>query len=177
MNRFRRSPAIQITMPPRPRKALPRRLRRNQNLKRTRLLNSSTQLPCGCSQELLDSALIMLTGSQWYLISQLLSELFGGFRKRICRPCFAIARLPSRSPWKRPAIKAATAEESRRIVESAQQEIAAATKAARRELTAHAADLAVTLASKQIKVDATTDQALVRRFAQQLSGDEGAKRN
>jgi len=74
-------------------------------------------------------------------------------------------------------IKAGTAEESRRIVESAQQEIAAATKAARRELIAHAADLAVTLASKQIKVDATTDQALVRRFAQQLSGDEGAKRN
>src|SRR5438270_2121361 len=74
-------------------------------------------------------------------------------------------------------IKAATAEESRRIVESAQQEIAAATKAARRELTAYAADLAVTLASRQMKVDATTDQALVRRFAQQLSGDDGAKRN
>jgi len=74
-------------------------------------------------------------------------------------------------------IKAGTAEESRRIVESAQQEIAAATKAARRELIAHAADLAVTLASKQIKVDATTDQALVRRFAQQLSGDDGANRN
>ena len=74
-------------------------------------------------------------------------------------------------------IKADTAEESRRIVESAQQEIAAATKAARRELTAYAADLAVTLASRQMKVDATTDQALVRRFAQQLSGDDGAKRN
>ena len=74
-------------------------------------------------------------------------------------------------------IKAGTAEESRRIVESAQQEIAAATKAARRELTAYAADLAVTLASRQMKLDATTDQALVRRFAQQLSGDDGAKRN
>jgi len=67
-------------------------------------------------------------------------------------------------------IKASAAEESRRIVESAQQEIAAAMKAARRELTAHAADLAVTLASKQIEVDAATDQALVRRFAQQVSG-------
>src|SRR5436309_2064384 len=107
MNRFRRSPAIQITPPP-PRKALPRRLRRNQNLKRTRLRNSSTQLPCGCSQESLDSALMMLIGLRWYLISQLLSELFGGFRKRICRPCFAIARLPSRSPWKRPARPAKT---------------------------------------------------------------------
>src|SRR5437763_7763237 len=108
MNRFRRSPAIQITMLPRPPKALPRRLRRNQDLKRTRLRNSSTQLPCGCSQELLDSALIMLIGSQWYLISQLLSELFGGFRKRICRPCFAIARLPSRSPWRKRARPAKT---------------------------------------------------------------------
>src|SRR5947208_2932906 len=108
MNRFRHSPTIQITMPPRPRKALPRRLRRNQNLKRTRLRNSSTQLPCGCSQELLGSALTMLIGLRWYLISQLLSELFGGFRKRICRPCFAIARLPSRSPWKRHARPAKT---------------------------------------------------------------------
>ena len=44
-------------------------------------------------------------------------------------------------------------------------------KAARRELTAYAADLAVTLASKQIRVDTPTDQALVRRFAQQLSSD------
>jgi len=53
-------------------------------------------------------------------------------------------------------------------VESAEQEIAAAARAARRELTAYAADLAVTLAKKQIHVDAATDQALVREFAQQL---------
>ena len=68
-------------------------------------------------------------------------------------------------------IKAAAEEDARRIVESATQEIAAATKAATRELTAHAADLAVTLASKQIRVDTPTDQALVRRFGQQLSID------
>jgi F-type H+-transporting ATPase subunit b len=75
-------------------------------------------------------------------------------------------------------IKASAAEESQRIVESARQEITAAEKAARRELTAYAADLAVTLASKQIRVDTATDQALVRRFAQQLSGDgSGAKKN
>jgi len=66
-------------------------------------------------------------------------------------------------------IKAAAAEEARRIIASAEQEIAAALKAARRELTAYAADLAVALASKQIRVDTPTDQALVRRFAQQLS--------
>jgi F-type H+-transporting ATPase subunit b len=68
-------------------------------------------------------------------------------------------------------IKAAAAEEARRIKVSADQEIAAALKAARRELTAYAADLAVALASKQIRVDTPTDQALVRRFAQQLSSD------
>jgi len=61
-------------------------------------------------------------------------------------------------------------------VNDAQQEIAAAAKAARRELTAYAADLAVGLAQKQIRVDAPTDQVLVRHFAQQLSADGGEKR-
>ena len=50
-----------------------------------------------------------------------------------------------------------------------EQEIAAAAKLARRELTAYAANLAVSLAAKQIKVDTATDQALVRSFAQELS--------
>ena len=75
-------------------------------------------------------------------------------------------------------IKAAAAEDARRIVQSAELEIAAATKAARRELTTYAADLAVTLATKQIRVDTPTDHALVRRFAHQLSGDgAGTKKN
>src|SRR5581483_10499567 len=42
-------------------------------------------------------------------------------------------------------IKAAAEEDARKIVEGAEQEIVAATKAARRELTAYAADLAVSL--------------------------------
>jgi F0F1-type ATP synthase membrane subunit b/b' len=66
-------------------------------------------------------------------------------------------------------IKVAAAEDARRIMESASQEISAATKAARRELTQHAADLAVSLAAKQIRVDAATDEALVRQFARQIS--------
>jgi len=70
-------------------------------------------------------------------------------------------------------IKVSAAEDARRISESAGQEIAAATKAARRELTAYAADLAVTLATKQIHVDTATDQALVRRFAEQISNNGG----
>jgi F-type H+-transporting ATPase subunit b len=65
-------------------------------------------------------------------------------------------------------IKAAAEEDARKIVVAAEQEIAAAIKAARRQLTAHAADLAVGLARKQIHVDPATDQALVRNFAGEL---------
>ena len=70
-------------------------------------------------------------------------------------------------------IQAAAVEDARKIVESAEQEIAAAAKSARRELTAYAADLAVSLAKKQIHVDAATDQALLRSFAQQLPANGG----
>ena len=73
-------------------------------------------------------------------------------------------------------IKAAAEEDARKIVESAEQEIAAAAKAARRELTVYAADLAVSLAKKQIHVDAATDQALVRSFAQQLPANGGERK-
>ena len=69
-------------------------------------------------------------------------------------------------------IKAAAEEDARKIVAGAEQEISAAAKAARRQLTAHAADLAVGLAQKQIHVDAATDQALVRNFAADLGTSE-----
>lgn len=72
-------------------------------------------------------------------------------------------------------IKAATAEDAKRIVEAAEQEITAAAKAARRELTKHAADLAVSLAQKQIHVDTATDQRLLHNFAQQLSNGNHPK--
>ena len=77
-------------------------------------------------------------------------------------------------------IQSAAKEDARKIVTSAEQEIAAAAKAARRQLTAYAADLAVGIARKQIHVDAATDQALVRNFAGQLgasSDDSGKDRN
>jgi F-type H+-transporting ATPase subunit b len=66
-------------------------------------------------------------------------------------------------------IQAAAKEDAQKIIAAAEQEIAAAAKAARRALTAHAADLAVGLAQKQLRVDAATDQALVRGFAGQLA--------
>jgi F-type H+-transporting ATPase subunit b len=74
-------------------------------------------------------------------------------------------------------IKAAAAEDARKILESAEQEITAAAKSARRELTAYAANLAVSLAAKQIQVDIATDQALVRGFAQELASEAGKDGN
>jgi F-type H+-transporting ATPase subunit b len=66
-------------------------------------------------------------------------------------------------------IQAAAEEDARRIVETAEQEITAALRSARRELKGYAADLAVSLAEKQIHVDAKKDQELVHNFARQLS--------
>ena len=66
-------------------------------------------------------------------------------------------------------IRTAAEEDIRKVIESAEQEIAAAAKQARREITAHTADLAIALAQKQISVDSTTDQMLVRAFASKLS--------
>jgi F-type H+-transporting ATPase subunit b len=76
-------------------------------------------------------------------------------------------------------IQAAAKDDARKIVEAAQQEIASAAKAARRELTAYAADLAVGLAQKQIRVDAATDQAFLRNFTRDLGNPEspGSRRD
>ena len=70
-------------------------------------------------------------------------------------------------------IKAAAEEDRRKVVESAEQEIDAAAKAARRDLKAYAATLAVSLAEKKIHVDRDTDQALVNRFVRELAGNGG----
>jgi F-type H+-transporting ATPase subunit b len=66
---------------------------------------------------------------------------------------------------------AAGEEERRRIVSSAEQEIEMAANSARRELKAHAAELAVQLAEKKIRVSQDTDEALVRAFTTQMGKD------
>ena len=73
-------------------------------------------------------------------------------------------------------IKAAAEEDARKIIQAAEQEIAAAAKTARRELKAYAASLAVSLAAKQIRVDPASDQALVQDFAAQLAADGKSRR-
>jgi len=73
-------------------------------------------------------------------------------------------------------IHKAAEEDIRKVVLAAEQEIIAAAKLARRELTAHTADLAITLARKQINVGSNTDQVLVRTFASKLpSHNDGGK--
>ncbi len=72
-------------------------------------------------------------------------------------------------------IKQAAEDDIRKVVQAAEQEIASAAKQARRELATHAADLAVALAHKQIYVDSTTDQVLVRSFAGKLSSGSSGK--
>ena len=77
-------------------------------------------------------------------------------------------------------VQQAAEEDVRRVVEVAEVEVAAAAKAARRELKAYTADLAVTLAQKRIQIDAATDQELVRSFVSELAtagGDGGKERN
>ena len=74
-------------------------------------------------------------------------------------------------------IKAAAEADARKIVESTEQEIEAAVKAARRDLTTYAADLAISLAKKQIHVDPGTDSSLVRSFADRLGGAEDGGKN
>jgi len=72
-------------------------------------------------------------------------------------------------------IQQAAEEDVRKVVLAAEQEIAAAAKQARRELTSHTAGLAIALARQQINVDAKTDQVLVRDFAANLAPKDGGK--
>ena len=73
-------------------------------------------------------------------------------------------------------IQKAAEEDIRKVVLTAEQEIAAAGKQARRELATHTATLAIALARQQINVDSNTDQVLVRSFASKLaSGSDGGK--
>jgi F-type H+-transporting ATPase subunit b len=68
-------------------------------------------------------------------------------------------------------IQKAAEDDVRKVVLAAEQEIAAAAKQARRELSNYTASLAISLAGKQISVDSNTDQVLVRTFAAKLASN------
>lgn len=72
-------------------------------------------------------------------------------------------------------IRAAAEEDKNKIISAAEAEIEAAAKQARRELKAFAAGLAVTLAEQRIRVDETTDRALVQTFVSDLGENGGGK--
>ena len=68
-------------------------------------------------------------------------------------------------------IRQAAEEDKRKVLEAVETEVSAIARNARRELKTYAATLAVDLASRKIKVDDTTDQALLREFVGQLGKD------
>jgi len=68
-------------------------------------------------------------------------------------------------------IRQSAEEDKRKVVQGAETEIAAIARNARRELKSYAATLAVDLASRKIRVDEPTDQALVHEFVDQLGRD------
>ena len=72
-------------------------------------------------------------------------------------------------------IKAAIAEESARILASAEQEIAAAAAQARRGLRHFAADLAIAQAEKQLALTPETDRALIAEFVSDVARNGAAK--
>jgi F-type H+-transporting ATPase subunit b len=72
-------------------------------------------------------------------------------------------------------VQASVEEEKKKILASAEQEIAAATMHAQKQLQQHAAELAIEQAARKLVVTAETDRLLVQGFAQRLAGDESKK--
>lgn len=68
-------------------------------------------------------------------------------------------------------LRQAAEEDKRKVVQAAESEIDAIARNARRELKGYAASLAVDLAARQIRVDDSTDHALVRDFVDHLGKD------
>ena len=74
-------------------------------------------------------------------------------------------------------IKASIEDEKKKIVEAAEQEIAAATVQARRQLQRYAAELAVEQAGRKLAINAETDRLLIQSFARRLGEDNRGEQN
>jgi F-type H+-transporting ATPase subunit b len=70
-------------------------------------------------------------------------------------------------------ILAGVEEEKQKILAAAEQEIAAATVHARRQIQQYAAELAIEQAARKLVISAETDRLLVQNFARSLGGDKG----
>jgi F-type H+-transporting ATPase subunit b len=69
-------------------------------------------------------------------------------------------------------IKASVEDEKQKILSAAEQEIAAATAHAQRQIQQYAADLAIDQAARKLVVSAETDRLLVQSFARRLTGKD-----
>jgi F-type H+-transporting ATPase subunit b len=69
-------------------------------------------------------------------------------------------------------IKASVEDEKQKILTTAEQEIAAATALARRQIQQYAAELAIDQAAHKLVVTAETDRLIVQSFARRLTGDD-----
>ena len=69
-------------------------------------------------------------------------------------------------------IRASVEDDKQKILAAAEQEIAAATVHARRQLQQYAAELAIEQAARKLVVTAETDRLLVQGFARRLTGDD-----
>ncbi|WP_263383496.1 F0F1 ATP synthase subunit B family protein [Granulicella arctica] len=72
-------------------------------------------------------------------------------------------------------IKASVEEEKQKILAAAEQEIAAATLHAHRQLQQYAAELAIEQAGHKLIINAETDRLLIQSFTQRLSNDKGGQ--
>jgi F-type H+-transporting ATPase subunit b len=72
-------------------------------------------------------------------------------------------------------IKASVEEEKQKILADAEQEIAAATLHAHRQLQQYAAELAIEQAGRKLVINAETDRLLIQNFARRLSDDKGGQ--
>lgn len=97
-----------------------------------------------------------------------LSEIEGRLAKLDTEIAAMAATAEAETQKEEARIRAAAEEDKRKIVEAAEQEIAAAARLVRTELRAYVSELAVALAEKRIQVNAATDQELVRVFIDQL---------
>ncbi len=70
-------------------------------------------------------------------------------------------------------MRAAVEDERKKILASADQEIAAATMHAQRQLQQYAAELAIEQAARKLVVSAETDRLLVQNFARRLGETKG----
>ncbi len=67
-------------------------------------------------------------------------------------------------------IQASVEEEKQKILAAADQEIAAATALARRQIQQYAAELTIDQAARKLVISADTDRLLIQSFAQRLTG-------